>query len=1079
MRVDKLLALSMIYLVLSLMFSTPFVLATIYKVDISGQDQAPGVVRADDTIKVNTESVMPCTVKADFTNNTYQSMICGSGTPLVCTYTTQLSNITGSITATIKEDSSGDTRQAKAYVDIIPPTINTLSTASLGNKVKAVYTAIDQSNEYFPTNCSGLERIELILNNQVVNTTNQSVGDCNVQGAVTGTISEYAGKVNVSLRIYDYVGLSDNKTGSQVFIESQKPVIKEAKAYVPGTDQEITRVSTQSNQSRKVDIEVSIEDAAIASTNSVKGDLSGLDKKNTGQQLVKAICAREDWNNTHECRFENINLNPATGSSQITITATDKVGNTAQENISMSFEVLNDAGTVTRLGPEPGNCYQDTCYLKDGVNKIIAYISSSSSFNESNVKINGEQAECNYNTTWTCTADISVSGASLELEGYDDLGNPISGESDLSLVIDSQAPVRTSPINYTPLCPTSSESLTIKFNVTETKSHEVSIKADTAAISTDNETSAQCTEIQSGKWECVLSISNLEDAEINTNLDLIVSDLAGNQLTQSMPVSICVEVQEEPDLIEKVVTRGTLPKVDRKVASKITVKVPLSLEIKTKRANVEILDRSIVDCSDTPGLAGQAYMISDDGLKPILILPLSYDDDWDEEDLVEVNCTQEYNIKHGNKLYTLPEPEQISAELEVYNQALGTVDDAMEKKLDDMKKNLLVLDKKIARHEKTHKWLGTICKTLEVIGEVNSVLQTVKSGIYSVCLVIAGTGAGFPIAEGLWIQIQNTIGCFQSFVDSMLWPQGWVPIGSNTIGLIFKFLCSLYTCKFYDANTYADIAISLLAHFATKSTAKVYDSESGEYNYKFKGKMYEGKSFSSFTDDDDQISGLNNFFQKWTPKNYDPRALMISDRMDDAVNAFMGDEGSWIYNPYKSKHYDVMCYPAQLFNLRKERQLLCKRLGCMEQMVASGGPIAACDSEYALDMCMYVESARYKIDKPMSFGRFFGNNLFKAICNNLAGFGTTLIYLFAFPGCMVYQIPMGCEVDIELTTGGPHSLACGITGTLLSIREIIEFARNPFNAKKSNVPVDLPLGSPDFCSGVDYGASQGDGYGYV
>ncbi len=190
--------------------------------------------------------------------------------------------------------------------------------------------------------------------------------------------------------------------------------------------------------------------------------------------------------------------------------------------------------------------------------------------------------------------------------------------------------------------------------------------------------------------------------------------------------------------------------------------------------------------------------------------------------------------------------------------------------------------------------------------------------------------------------------------------------------------------------------------------------------------------------------------------------------MQTALDAFLGEDGNWIFNPYKSKHYDKFCAPAIMFNDKKERQLLCKRLGCLEAMAKVGGPLEACEFDYNLDMCMYVESARYKLEGGASIGRVF-DSVKDVFLNNVVGLGVVATYLFVYPGCVHYQTPGGLTLDYGGTLKGSRAAACGVIGSVLSLREILAFASNPYNplSGKKMVPTDLPATSTDFCKGLD------------
>ncbi|MBW2991208.1 hypothetical protein KY348_05905, partial [Candidatus Woesearchaeota archaeon] len=970
MRVTKLLALVMIYLVISLIFLSAFVFATIYKAEAYGQDEAPGTIRADDALNIRTESVRPCTVSADFTNNSYEAMSCGSGTPVVCSYTYSFTNATGMMSAVVKEDDSGLTENLEVYVDNLAPRISSLACTSLGTKARANYAVNDEGNEYYLNKCSGIEKVELYLDNQLVNTTNHSVGECSVSDMITGAIPNYIGKVNTSIRVYDYVGLIANKTGNPVFIDSVPPIISSsANVYKAGTKEAITKVSTTSSKVMLVDIQVVVEDNALTLTNSVYGNFSELDKtKSTDQSNIGAACIRKGWEQTYNCTFKNIKLSPNTSNPGIIITATDQVGNTVQQSMGLSFTVVNEAGTVTRLGPVEDKCYQEKCYLSSGVNEITAHISTSSSFNDSDIRIQGVQAECKYNTTqsaWICKADVSGAKGVLSLEGFDDLGNAIQAESELEIILDPTPPKRIGEINVSPICPVSGESLKIEINITEAQSPEVIIKAVTLSISDDNETSARCAETEtSGLWECVLTISNLKNKGINTNLNVIVEDFAGNQLIEKVAVSICIEVDEVPDLIEEIKTIGKLPKIDRRVASKITVKVPIGLEIVKKYNDVEILDRSSVDCSDTKGRAGNAYMINDDSLKPILVIPLKYNKEWDEDNKAKINCTQEFTIKHGNKIYRGDEEEYISAELEVYNQALGMPSETVQKEMDQIKKDLRDIEKSIEKRDKILKYVKTICNLQEKVTQINRGLQLAKQAAY---LILAGVAAlpfpgAYNTANRIWKGINSLFSFYDTNIARAIFPEGYITgfkggSKEEIIGSALKLLCALYTCKTYDIGFWASIgveAFSMKAWSEKEKKEEVKEVEKEVWELP-SGQLVDVPIKNPLISVDVSPASSPSKLEKPTLHifTYDVKQS-IRKGFYALENEILYDgviRNNWIVNPYKNADVDGLCLPAKQFNDRKERQIKCMHLACLIKATENGLPLEGCYSKLELDEC--------------------------------------------------------------------------------------------------------------------------------
>jgi hypothetical protein len=205
----------------------------------------------------------------------------------------------------------------------------------------------------------------------------------------------------------------------------------------------------------------------------------------------------------------------------------------------------------------------------------------------------------------------------------------------------------------------------------------------------------------------------------------------------------------------------------------------------------------------------------------------------------------------------------------------------------------------------------------------------------------------------------------------------------------------------------------------------------------------------------------------WTPEGY--AWFDLNSRLGIAINAFMGDSGSWVFNPYKSKHYDNLCIAATGFNKRKEQQLLCKRLVCIEKMQKSGGPLEACEFDYNLGMCMYVDSARYKIEGsagPLKIFGAIGRTFFSNILGNSAFYlyWTTCVLTLKKTDQLFDPLTKSCT-----SPTGPKRVICGVMGSVISLNEIIKFAEGDYNPTKSTTPLDpvKQAGGQDFCQGID------------
>ncbi len=190
--------------------------------------------------------------------------------------------------------------------------------------------------------------------------------------------------------------------------------------------------------------------------------------------------------------------------------------------------------------------------------------------------------------------------------------------------------------------------------------------------------------------------------------------------------------------------------------------------------------------------------------------------------------------------------------------------------------------------------------------------------------------------------------------------------------------------------------------------------------------------------------------------------------------AITGDK--FVVNPYRSTYYDALCYPAQLYNARKEKQLKCLQLRCVREAATTGMPIQHCDERYAAQHCLYVESAQGRLHHDLkdvlekkvaaiamqlviAFGVQCG---FKKLCKNLYP-------LDYFDPCLGLTQGVGvkCATQTQVTDWnqlqecGVFSAVCGLLGAGFQFDELKKFQES-LRAQNPAVPV-----GEDFCAGLD------------
>ena len=110
-------------------------------------------------------------------------------------------------------------------------------------------------------------------------------------------------------------------------------------------------------------------------------------------------------------------------------------------------------------------------------------------------------------------------------------------------------------------------------------------------------------------------------------------------------------------------------------------------------------------------------------------------------------------------------------------------------------------------------------------------------------------------------------------------------------------------------------------------------------------------------------------------------------------------------------------------------------------METRGGPIEACEYDYSLGMCLYVDSARYKLQGGASFFKIIDSAL-RALFSNFLGSVAT----FAFWKLCEKQPSWGLACDPSKI---PKHI-CTAFIALQSFKEVASFISNPYNPNKCN-----------------------------
>jgi hypothetical protein len=190
---------------------------------------------------------------------------------------------------------------------------------------------------------------------------------------------------------------------------------------------------------------------------------------------------------------------------------------------------------------------------------------------------------------------------------------------------------------------------------------------------------------------------------------------------------------------------------------------------------------------------------------------------------------------------------------------------------------------------------------------------------------------------------------------------------------------------------------------------------------------------------------------------FDP--AMESESNRDVMKADKFNFDTWIINPYKSTKYDGLCLGATYYNLKKEKELKCMHIKCLEISKNNGLDSSYCEELYSFRDCLYLESAQVRLNA-FDEGHGLGDQFIKASAAALLGTGVS----FAFQGaCGQYYNSL---IPIPYVGQKWRQWICAALVIPLQAQEIISLQQSLYDREYFGT-MNAKLGNA--CEGIDLG----------
>ncbi len=960
------------------------------------------------------------------------------------------------------------------------------------------YAVVDHSHDDDGSVCSGLRRVEVRERGTLTPLAGVDIGsyapNCTYSGRITvenpvpqGSVDD----VELCLVAYDQItsGMPLSTHASQscipFYIDREAPGVTCDIAYL--NNRPIEYVSTTGPLSfiDHAEVRFTVSEGKVAR---VSGDLSRLNYNahiNVNYRDITWSGANTDHitciNITGglECRFTDITLDLLDGEADYDVTVVDSGGYQSQVTCPLTFEVDNSVPTVLYVGTRKTDG-DGRSFIKPGANTFYADIDDSGvGFEDRKVFLDLSRLNSAYvqpmrmpvceegDGMWTCVGLANVtasltSGTTIPVTvvypSSDDVGNLVQGYTDVH-VFDSVAPAfLPGELSLSTSCVVSGETLGVRFNVTERASGMDRVVADASEISTSYDPfEGSCEDLGDGVWECYVEIGAIRSIAGTKKLGIALYDIAGNVGHFSPDVDVCMP---DPNTVPNVVDFDVLgvmpPSIDRTLASN-TDGVPSKHFIRLSfapQSGSDIMAFDEPDCSaispyldpnDRPYLLHIPPGEGEEGSTLLSLSLLLNDDEVLAQDSFVVNCTLSMRVRSGFRVYLRSEVEEISIPIPLTDWPLGGVDVKVRKNINDHKAKLRDLDKSIETWDDINGVLKFICTTADYLVKANAMLQMIKTAIWvvvaAICLIlelVSWTGVS-KIVDFLVTTLWGRAACYggdasHGFVNKYVWTPGFFN-NWGKLGMWIKTLCMIYSCRLCHISNFVEVTSSVFSSDDTQVTASAGDLTGGQW-----------------------------------------QSAPVETKVDSWSDGLVYD-----WDPYKSIHVPplCLCLPGGLYNLRKERQVECVYVKCLQNAVSMGLPSTVCDEAYDQQTCLYVDGAAWRAmgKGPKGVAVIFQGLLdfiiaslpvsiaaipYQAVC----GGGTGDQYIFGSSNENWQEV---CEASSSGSCEffwifSWYSPLCGIWGVILQIMENEDILTNGYDFSV----YEGQLESYDQCEGVDY-----------
>ncbi|MDI3474182.1 MAG: hypothetical protein PWR30_505 [Candidatus Woesearchaeota archaeon] len=579
----------------------------------------------------------------------------------------------------------------RVYVDKLGPVIESVEgLQDVINRDKSYNIEVALEDRSFDSSpfCSGLDRIEIFMDNNLIKEETIESDDCYLEKTISLTGKELStGKL--CIYAYDKLNQPSEPFCQDIFVDSEAPVIEGFNLFY--NDEPIRYL--MKDKSYSVVPKANISENGDLSPGNVHGNFSSINPSYSNLQASSCEKISEEM---YECKWQPLTISLSEQKTfNIKIKAVDEAGYESTKDFSVTILIDAEGPSVGTIYSAYGK-YGNVNYIAEKSTIILEINDKESGISANNVYIDasgimaGSKIEADFCENGKCYFSDVISGLDHLEQGEikvhpdtkDNAGNSYEGYKSEFFIMDREAPEFH---NVSITNREGGEGLsggdTMTITVYASDDTRLFIGGNFSKVSNDDVEETACAQTsEANLWRCSIDVGDLI-AGFDDEVEYYVRDFTNNSFKKTAKVHVNFPLSiQNPDFWELKDAEVLGTGIDAEAISQVSQTVIVNIELDANAADIKLSDMKL-SCRGT-NFESVSVMLPNQAENSIVVPVLFQVGKSTVDEPIDVSCTAElYTEVGGNFLTVYSEKEIIEFKIPIFESSMGVSTDVMTEKV--------------------------------------------------------------------------------------------------------------------------------------------------------------------------------------------------------------------------------------------------------------------------------------------------------------------------------------------------------------------------------------------------------------